>query len=274
MGKTILMCAPDHFDVEYEINPWMHVDNRVDIPRARAQWQRLHDTYIELGWTVHRITPIERLPDMVFTANGGLVIGNKVALPRFRQPERQAETEHFRAWFADRGYETFLPNHDFEGEGDALVWNDVVFAGYPWRSDSASHRELAAFFAKRVVSLQLTDARFYHLDTAFTVVDETTVALYPPAFTAESLRKVHDLVPHVLEAADEDAIAYGLNATSDGGRIVLNDRAVGLIALYRERGMDVRPTPISEFQKSGGGVKCLSLELRSRNGAALEKAAR
>jgi N-dimethylarginine dimethylaminohydrolase len=265
MAKTILMCAPQFFDIEYEINPWMHVENPVDIGIAQAQWKRLHETYREIGWEVRLIEPVEHLPDMVFTANGGLVIDRNVALPMFRQPERQGEVAHFRRWFEGRGYNVFQPSHDFEGEGDALLWNDIIFAGYPWRSDRSSHAELGEFFGRRIVGLQLADARFYHLDTAFTIVDGNTIALYPDAFTDESVRAVRDIVPNVIEAEAADALAYGLNAASDGIRIVLSDRALGLIEAYRERGLDVRPTPISEFQKSGGGVKCLSLELR-RNG--------
>jgi N-dimethylarginine dimethylaminohydrolase len=268
MPKTILMCPPEHFDIEYEINPWMRLDNRVRPEVARNEWQKLHDIYSQrLGWEVLLLEPVEHLPDMVFTANGALVIDGKVALPRFRHPERQGETPYFEVWFRAQAFEAmFTPVHDFEGEGDALLWNDIVFAGFPWRSDKRAHAELREFFGRRVVSLQLTDARFYHLDTAFTIVDQETVALYPKAFTPESLRTVRELVPSVIEATDADAMAYGLNAVSDGRSIVLSDRAADLIATYRRRGMDVHPTPIGEFQKSGGGAKCLSLELRPFNG--------
>ncbi len=264
MAKEILMCAPTHFDVEYEINPWMHCDNPVVHSRALAEWQALHHIYTErLGWRVHLLEPRAHLPDLVFTANGGLVIGGKVTLPCFRHPERQGETPFFDAWFQANGFTALgAPVHDFEGEGDALLWNDVLFAGYPWRSDKLAHRTLAQSFGVEVVSLQLTDARFYHLDTAFTTVNKTTVALFAPAFTAESVDRVRRVVPNVILASEADAVAYGLNAMSDGEHIVLSDRAVGLIDTYRRMGMQVWPTPIGEFQKSGGGVKCLSLELR------------
>lgn len=264
--KRILMCPPTFFDVEYEINPWMHLDCRVCPAEAKRQWEALHELYVgKLGWQVSLLEPVQGLPDMVFTANGGLVIDGRIALPRFRQPERQGETAHFRQWFIDHGVTTsFQPMHDFEGEGDALLWNgEVLFAGFPWRSDKPAHRALADFFDVEVVSLQLTDARFYHLDTAFAVIDSSTVALYPEAFTAEGLAQVKARVPKVIEASTEDALAYGLNSFSDGESIVLSDRAHGLIAEYRARGMNVLPTPIGEFQKSGGGVKCLSLELRN-----------
>jgi N-dimethylarginine dimethylaminohydrolase len=263
MSKTVLMCRPDFYDIEYEINPWMHLDHQVNPARARQQWEALHRIYVEkLGWKVHLIEPIEHLPDMVFTANGGLVIDGSVALPRFRQPERQGETEHFEAWFRALDMGSFLPKHDFEGEGDALVWRDIIFAGYPWRSDRPAHREIGDFFGRRVVPLQLTDARFYHLDTALTIVDDDTVALYPKAFTEESVASVKQIVPRVIEATERDAMAYGLNAMSDGRAIVISSGALDLHEIYRAKGMDVHPTPISEFQKSGGGVKCLTLELR------------
>lgn len=265
MSKRILMCEPSYFDIEYEINPWMHVANPVSPELAAEQWRALYRIYTEtLGWNVDLVEPVAGQPDMVFTANGGLVIGGKIALPQFRQPERQGETPHFAEWFRGHGYSNFLaPEHDFEGEGDALLCNNVLFAGYPWRSDKPSHRELAEFFGIEVVSLQLTDARFYHLDTALAVIDSRTVALYPGAFSPESLALVRGCVPEVIEATAEDALAYGLNSLSDGENIVISDRATGLIERYRKRGLNVLPTPISEFQKSGGGVKCLSLELRA-----------
>lgn len=271
MVKTVLMCAPRHFDIEYEINPWMHVDDPVRPDRAAAQWEGLYQLYTEvLGWQVALIEPVPHLPDMVFTANGALVMGDRVALPRFRQPERQGETEHFATWFNDHGFRTcFQPRHDFEGEGDALLWNDVLFAGYPWRSDKPAHAELARFFNVEVVSLQLTDARFYHLDTALTIVDEQTVALYPPAFTAASLEAVYQRVPRVVEASETDAMGYGLNAVSDGRHIVLSDRAPELASTYQAFGMNVHSMPISEFQKSGGGMKCLTLDVR--NGGMLQR---
>ena len=258
------MCRPTFFDVEYEINPWMHTNNGVDKQLALTQWQKIYDIYTkDLGWQVELIDPVEGLPDMVFTANGGLVINDKVALPNFRQADRQGETAHFTDWFKANGYQdTKLPKYNFEGEGDALLWKNILFAGFPWRSDRPSYVELANYFGIDVASVQLADARFYHLDTCFTPINQDTVALFPGAFTEQSLDLIRSIVPHVIEASEADAVAYGLNAMCDGQNIVLSDAATGLIDTYRNLGLNVYPTPISEFQKSGGGVKCLTLELR------------
>lgn len=259
------MCAPTYFDIEYEINPWMHESNQVVAAAAADEWNKLYNTYTQqLGWNVELIEPVKGLPDMVFTANGGFVYKGKVALPNFRNPERQPETAKFDTWFRNAGYkDVLIPKHDFEGEGDALLWNDILFAGYPWRSDQPAHRELAEFFSLHVISLQLTDARFYHLDTCFTVIDDQTVTIWPPAFTQDSLGKIHELVPNVIEAKDESAMAYGLNAVSDGKNIVLSNYPVDLINKYNQLGLNIFTVPMEEFQKSGGGVKCLTLELRS-----------
>ncbi len=264
MSKTVLMCPPDHFDIEYEINAWMHTDQPVEHATAVQQWQKLYSIYThELKWDVKLMAAANGLPDLVFTANGGLVISGQVALPRFRQPERQGETALDEAWFKANGFtELFLPSHDFEGEGDALPWNDLIFAGYPWRTDKPAHAELATFFNRKVISLQLTSASFYHLDTALTIIDDQTVAVFPEAFTEESLKQIHEIVPRVVTSSHDDGYAYGLNAMSDGHNIVLSETAHGLINTYREMGYNPIPTPIGEYQKSGGGVKCLTLEIR------------
>lgn len=265
MSKTILMCSPEHFDIEYEINPWMNANDQVNPKAAAHQWQRIYEIYTnELGWDVQLIDPVKGLPDMVFTANGALVVGGKVVLPTFRHPDRQPETAKFREWFEAQGYKDFLETkYDNEGEGDILFWNGKLFAGYPWRTTRESHKEIADFLGLEVISIQLADARFYHLDTCLTIISNDTVAVWPKAFTEESLKLIHDTVPNVIEASTDDALAYGLNAMSDGKNIVLSDKATGLIKTYKELGMNVHPTPITEYQKSGGGVKCLTLELRN-----------
>ena len=261
-GKTLLMCSPEHFDVVYEINHWMDVGDAVDVPLARAQWQRLHDVYADLGFGIELIDGRAGLPDMVFTANGALVIDGRVALPRFRHPERQGETEHFAAWFEARGYDTFLPDHDFEGEGDCLYAGGVLFAGSGYRTDPRSHRELAEYFERPVVSLHQVDPRFYHLDVAMCPLTDDTLMYYPGAFDEQSRRALLERFSTVIEASESDAAGFGLNAISDGLNVVLSADAIGLIDSLREHGFNPIGMDMSEFRKSGGAVKCCTLELR------------
>lgn len=260
------MCPPTFFDIEYEINPWMDKSNRVDPKEAARQWRLLYNIYVnQLGWDVQLIEPVKGLPDMVFTANGALVFDGKVILPHFRYKQRQPETEKFRSWFEDAGYRhIYMPKNFFEGEGDALIFSGhMLFGGSPWRSSPEAHLEVGKVLGVNAHPLELIDPRFYHLDTCLTIVSSDTVAIYPKAFSPKSLKKIHEIVPNVIEASDEDAIVYGLNAMANNGElIIIPDGAKGLIKKYEELGLKVHPVPMGEFQKSGGGVKCLTLELR------------
>ena len=256
------MSPPRYFNISYEINPWMKLENQVDTQLAEKQWQALCETYQkELGWRVELIEPQPNLPDMVFTANGGLCLGEKALVANFRHFDRQPESAFFKSWFEERFAEVKKPRYNFEGEGDGLLWGDRLLLGYPWRSDQAAHAEIADYFQKEVISLQLTDARFYHLDTCLTPLNEKTIALYPPAFSSESLRLLKDRGAEIIEASKADALAYGLNACCDEKNIVIPEAAKTLIEIYKARGLQVWPLAMSEFKKSGGGVKCLTLEL-------------
>ncbi|HVE80538.1 MAG TPA: arginine deiminase family protein [Candidatus Dormibacteraeota bacterium] len=262
MVKTVLMCRPTYFEVAYEINAWMHVDNPVDVTLAKTQWQKLYDTYEKLGYEIQLIEPASGLPDMVFTANGGLFIEGKAMLPKFKHPERQPETAQFEAWFRANGAkEICMPKNDFEGEGDCLYNGYAIFAGHGFRSSPKAADELAEFFNKPVVSLRLVDPKFYHLDTAMCPIDSDTVMYYPAAFDAESRQKLVQHFPKQIEASPSDSAAFGLNAVSDGGSIVMSAAAEGLIRRLKSEGYNPIGIDVSEFRKSGGGVKCCTLEL-------------
>lgn len=255
------MCPPTFFSIAYEINPWMNLQNPVDSQRAKEQWQQLRDTYLRLGWQVDEMDPDPRLPDMVFTANGGLVIDDRAMVANFRHPDRQGETALFTQYFKQQNFQVACPRYNFEGEGDGLLWGDYLLLGYPWRSDKAAHAEVGDYFQKEVLSLQLTSAYFYHLDTCLTPLDNRVLALYPPAFTKESLELLNKRADKVIVAERKDALAYGLNACSYRDDIVIPQEAVGLIEAYKKTGRRVWPIPMTEFKKSGGGVKCLTLEI-------------
>src|ERR1700756_4217612 len=173
--RTYLMCPPAYFDVTYAINPWMRPDEPADAGLAMRQWTRLRETSLRLGHPVHTSEPHPELPDMVFAANGATVIDGTVLGVRFRHPERAAEAGAYLDWFRAQGW---APVHEprlvNEGEGDILLAGDTVLAGYGFRSDEGAAGELAAVFGRRVVSLRLVDPRFYHLDTALSVLDSST----------------------------------------------------------------------------------------------------
>jgi N-dimethylarginine dimethylaminohydrolase len=257
------MCRPTYFAVDYAINPWMDPSAPVDVALAIRQWTRLRDTYVELGHTVDEITPIPSLPDMVFAANGATVIDGIAYGAQFRYPERAAEAPAYLNWLADAGFETHEAKSVNEGEGDLLLTERFLLAGTGFRTDLAAHTEAQELFGRPVISLQLVDPRYYHLDTALTVLGPNDIAYLPEAFSPASRRVLTQLYPDALLAATADAAVLGLNAVSDGHHVVLPVQARGLARQLTERGYRPVPVDLSELLKAGGGPKCCTLEVRS-----------
>jgi len=269
--RTYLMCRPEHFTVSYTINPWMEPANPTDTARAVRQWQSLYDTYLALGHDVQLIDPIEGLPDMVYTANGGFIIDGVAYGAKFRFQERVPEGPAFMEWFGVNGFRVVDPVEVNEGEGDFLLVGDTILAGTGFRSTGDSHRELREVFGREVVSLRLVDPRFYHLDTAISVldpvegpagVDRANIAYLPGAFDDDSQRILAERYPDAIRVSDEDGAVFGLNSASDGLNVLISPRAKGFEAQLRERGYNPVLIDLSELLLGGGGIKCCTLELR------------
>lgn len=264
--RRYLMCEPTHYTVSYEINPWMDRTRATDTDLAVRQWRTLRDTYLDLGHTVETIDPLPGLPDMVYAANGATMVDGVVYSARFRYPERQPEGPAYEKWFADRGWVTHTATEVNEGEGDMLVAGDLLLAGWGFRTERAAHAELQEVTGHPVVSLELVDPRYYHLDTALAVLSsdpaDPQIAYYPPAFSPGSRAVLARLFPDAVLATDADAEVLGLNAVSDGLHVVVSPRATDLAAALRERGYEPLPVDTSELLKGGGGAKCCTLEIR------------
>ncbi len=261
--RRYLMCRPEHFEVTYEINPWMDSSVPVDRELALAQWEHLRQTYLDLGHAVDLVEPLPGMPDMVYAANGGTVIGGRALGARFAHVERGAEGPAYERWMRGAGLTVTTPQAVNEGEGDFLYAGRVLLAGTGFRTDPAAHREAQEVLGVGVVSLTLVDPRFYHLDTALTVLDDETVAWWPAAFSASSQRVVRRLFPDAIEATEADATVLGLNAVSDGRHVVVAAAARDLIAALADRGFVPVPVDLSELLKGGGGAKCCTLEVRA-----------
>ncbi|WAL65204.1 amidinotransferase [Amycolatopsis cynarae] len=269
LTRRYLMCPPRYFAVDYAINPWMDPETPVDRERALAQWAGLRDTYRRLGHTVEEIEPEPGLPDMVFAANSGLVLGGRVLGARFRAPQRAPEAEHYRRWFTGHGYpDITMPSRINEAEGDFAWTGRLLLAGTGFRTEPEAHAEAQEVFGVPVLSLRLVDPRFYHLDTALFVLSEATddspgeIAYYPPAFSPGSQRVLARLFPDAVIATDADAECFGLNGVSDNRHVVLPAEAAALAERLADRGYEPVPVELSELRKGGGGPKCCTLEIR------------
>ncbi len=260
---TVLMCRPEHFTVSYRINPWMHPEDPTDTSLAVKQWTTLYNTYVDLGFTVHLIESLPGLPDMVYAANGGFVLDGIAYGAQFHYPERQPEGPAYMEWFRAQGLDVREPESTNEGEGDFLLVGDTILAASGFRSDTSSHQEIANIFGREVVSLQLVNPSYYHLDTALAVIDETTIAYLPSAFDEASLAILRERYPDAIIATEEDAAFLGLNSFSDGHNVVIAERATTFARDLADRGYNPIGVDLSELLLGGGGVKCCTLELRA-----------
>ncbi|MGV9824333.1 ornithine--oxo-acid transaminase [Gordonia sp. NPDC003429] len=262
-ARTYAMTAPAHFTVSYAINPWMDPSVPVDAGKALAQWHGLRQVYESLGHAVHLVDPQPGLPDMVYAANGGLVIDGKAVAASFAFPERAPEGDHYADWFHTAGVgEVHRTSGVQEGEGDFLVVGRRILAGTGFRTHPDTHAEVGAITGLPVITLDLVDPRYYHLDTALGVLDDENIAYYPAAFSDASRALLEELFPHAIIADDSDAAVLGLNFVSDGRHVVMTDAAPHLEAQLRLAGYQPITVDLSELLKGGGGVKCCTLELR------------
>jgi N-dimethylarginine dimethylaminohydrolase len=261
--RRYVMTPPRFFAVDYTINPWMDTTTPVDARVALVQWQHLHDVYRQLGHTVDLVDPVPGLPDMVYAANGALIIDGTAAVARFKYAERKQESAAYAGWLSSQGFHARQTRHVNEGQGDLLPVGDDILAGYGFRTDLRAHGEIAGIFDRRVISLELVDPRFYHLDTALTVLDDTTIAYYPPAFSYVSRAHLETLFPDAIVVDTADAYAFGLNAVSDGRHVIHPAAAVGFARQLADAGFEPIGVELPELLKGGGSVKCCTLEVYS-----------
>jgi N-dimethylarginine dimethylaminohydrolase len=261
------MCPPDHFEVAYVINPWMEGQYaRTDVARALRQWTALKQT-IERHAQVSQLAPRENLPDLVFTANAGLVMDGAVVLSRFRSKERQGEEAIDRRWFEEHDFRILElpPELTFEGAGDALLdpSRALLWVGHGFRSHKDAAPLLETLLATRTVSLTLIDPRFYHLDTCLAPLADGFLMYYPGAFTEDSRAAIETNVPANRRIAvdEEDALRFCCNAVALNDLVILNDASPALQDHLKQAGLTLALTPLSEFLKAGGAAKCLTLNL-------------
>ena len=255
------MCRPDYFGIEYEINPWMDKNNQPDKNLALDQWLKLTSALSLAGVELNFIEPREGLPDMVFTANAGLIYKNQVVLSNFRPQKRRGEIPHFKKWLEDHGCVVLgTPrNSFFEGHGDALWMGENLICGHGFRSSETGVKIAAEMIDKKTVILKLADQYFYHLDTCLCPIPTKNLILYyPPAFDYASCSKIEAL-GETIRVSKQDAHAFVCNAVPVGNKLVSTPMSKNLKKCLEKRGIEVVEVNLSEFLKSGGAARCLTL---------------
>jgi N-dimethylarginine dimethylaminohydrolase len=265
----ILMCPPDFYGIEYEINPWMSRSRGSTPERARQQWHGLHDALVKIGVQVELMKPQKGVPDLVFTANAGLMFRKRFFSSRFRHEVRARETPHFDAWFAAHDFHVeHLPEGTFfEGAGDALFCGPKLFAGYRIRSDVNGHQWLGKVLGKQVLPLELVNPYFYHLDTCFCPLAPGVAIYYPDAFDSYGQKVLQTHIPRLLAVADSDAKRFGCNAVIVGKTAIVNAGCERLTTDLQHMGYYTLALELDEFLKAGGSAKCLTLRLDGEDAA-------
>jgi N-dimethylarginine dimethylaminohydrolase len=268
-APRILMCPPDHYGIEYEINPWMKRTLASVRDVAWHQWRTLRETLNGLGATIEGMQPQPGLPDLVFTANAGLMFKERFFSSRFFHEVRARESPYFDAWFRDHGFEVIhLPEGMYhEGAGDALFCGDALFAGYRTRSDVRAHQWVAEQTGVRVLPLELVNPRFYHLDTCFCPLAPGEAIYFPDAFDAYGRRVLEAHVPKLLPVVEAEAFRFGCNAVVVGKTVVHNSRCPKLAEDLTQWGYRPIEVELDEFLKAGGSAKCLTLRIDGEEAA-------
>jgi N-dimethylarginine dimethylaminohydrolase len=261
--NRLLLCPPDFYTVRYEINPWMDRAKQVDHSLAEKQWRLLCSTLTELGCELNYVPPEPGWPDMVFTANAGLVQGRKVLLSNFRHAERAGEEHAYERWFRQCGYDVTRVSRRlaFEGEGDALWFGDTLCCGHGFRTDEEAHSEIAEWSRSSVLSLALVDPRYYHLDTCFCPLDASSALWHSGAFDEEGRKNLKRLVPDLIEVSPAEAECFACNAIVLERQVVLPEACPETSRALQGRGFRTHAVPMGEFIKAGGACKCLVLWL-------------
>ncbi|MGH9209356.1 MAG: dimethylarginine dimethylaminohydrolase family protein [Acidimicrobiales bacterium] len=267
-GRRYLMCPPQHFGVLYEINPWMHREVTVRPDVALTEWQRLVDTLRDAGATVEIMEPRPEVPDLVFTANAGIVNGKQFVPSHFRHTERQPETQINREWFGTHGWQVDELRADLrhEGAGDALPFTEpngrsVLLSGYSFRSDATAATELSALVGSPVRPIELVDPRLYHLDLTFCPLDDRRAIVAPCGWDAYGRKVVESLVPEPLVLDDDEALSFCANSVVVGSTVVMPRVPPRVGRQLEAWGFTIAESPVDEFLKAGGGCRCLTLAL-------------
>jgi len=257
--KKVLMVSPEYFDVLYQINDHMNLENKVDKVLAVEQWSQLKSSYEQIGFDVIVAPGDERYPDMVFTANQLMTTPDITFLSTMRHAERRGEVEYLRKFLNLTA--SIQIESGFESMGDCL-WDyegERLFGGYGFRTDLSAYDEMKNHINNEICTLELVNSNFYHLDTCLSIVNETAAFYVPSAFNDSGIEKLKNNFDQLIEVDQSEATQFlACNAhCPDGQNIFIEKGAINLQAKAKSIGLKVTPIDTSEFLKSGGSIFCL-----------------
>lgn len=261
--RKILLCPPTFYDIEYVINPWMDIENKVDKKKVLKEYEVLKNLYKTLGAKVYEIEPVRGLPDMVYAANFGFVKDNLFIKSNFKYPQRQAESIYSKKYFENHGFAIAeLPTEVcFEGQGDLLYAQGKYFMGYGKRTDLIAKKYLEDFLKSEITEFKLSDPYFYHFDMSFAPLDSQTVIINKNSFDQGGVEKIYKNFKNVILTSDSDNKIFSCNLVVVGKNVVIGKGiSEKLKSDFNKFGFVSHEVEMSEYRKGGGSVKCLTLE--------------
>lgn len=266
MNTQLLVSDATHFQVDYEINPYMCMTVQPDLAAAVAEHRSIVAAHRAAGRRIEYIASAPECPDMVFTANAAVVRGQRAVLG-YPPPERKAEVPYFQDWLVSHGLDVVEAPYLFSGQGDALACGDLLLTGYGQRTDARMHGVLARELGYQVVPLHTVSSRWYDLDLAVAVINDDTLAYCPDALDAPSRHRLLGLGLQLIEVSVDEAARFALNLISDGTTVTMSRGAPRLAGTLRTRGLRVVELDTTELAKGGGGVRCTALTLDNAPGS-------
>ena len=266
-GRHYLMVEPEHFRVDYAINPFMDPADQPDPVATRDQWDAIAAAIEQAGGTVDVLAQRADAPDMVYAMNLALPFvggptGRTAVLSHMRFPERRMETDTAARWFAERDYTLHTIGSEGVGAhfeaGDAFAWRGELIVGFGPRTERLALKHLAHDLDVTVRGIRTTHPGMYHLDLAFCPLDATRALVCPDAFDAASARKLLDLVPEPLVLTESEAMTFCANSVVVGRTVIMPACPDRIRAQLEAWEFEVVVVGVSEFLKGGGAIRCLT----------------
>jgi N-dimethylarginine dimethylaminohydrolase len=265
-GNHYLMVRPDHFRVDYAINPYMDTAVQPDPERTMVQWQALREALVRAGARVEVLEGRPDSPDMVYAMNLGLVVGDetgpRAVMSHMRHSERRREVASAQPWFAEHGFATWYVGRDGVGAhleaGDAFPFGDALVVGFGPRTEELGLKHLAADLEVRVRGLRITHPGMYHLDLAFCPLDATRAMVCPAAFDDQSAAAALALVPEPLVLTEQEALTFCANSVVVDRTVLMPGCPDRVRARLEDWGFEVVLLELDELHKGGGSARCLT----------------
>jgi N-dimethylarginine dimethylaminohydrolase len=260
--RRFYLTKPSQFKITYAINPWMNPKNKVDKAVAQKEWDAVHDAYVKLGAEVEVFEPLKGWPDSVFVGDSIFLYGKQAFASRFRYPERSGEVGPILERFESKDYDIIhMPEGlFFEGNGEMMAWGDKIIAGYGVRSDKKALDFIESTLGVEVIKIRVMPPHF-HVDTCVCPLDENTIAYVPLGMDEDSVAILKGLDANLIEIDNAEALLLACNSMALGKQVILSTVKAPLFSeALAKAGFEPMPLDLTEFAKSGGGAKCLTLE--------------